>query len=125
MDIWLRVLGMMLICASFAAIIYAYDGRSWRRGALLGFFLGPFGVLIARLTVGKEGQRASVPQPATLPQMHTHTPSKCTPPEPKTEYQLSGRCPYCNGPVHRRQGMAESVQCSYCGAQLEGMPVEN
>ncbi|TEU19223.1 MAG: hypothetical protein E3J25_00135 [Anaerolineales bacterium] len=110
-----------LICAVATALIYAYKGKPWVGGAFLGFFLGPFGVFIALVSGGwpRGHRRVYVPQP--LPRMRTYTEPT---PRPKVEYRLPGRCPHCNGPIHRQQIQSGTVKCFYCGAQVEATPLQ-
>lgn len=113
--------GVPTVCAVVAALIYAYKGRSWVGGAMMGFFLGPLGVFIALVSGGwsRHPRRAYVPQPEApppLPRVQSYVPP------PRTTYRMPGRCPHCNGPVHHSVGEARSTTCFYCGAQIEGVP---
>ena len=114
--------GLPTVCAVAAALIYAYKGKSWVGGAFLGFFLGPLGVFIALMSGGRrhQPQRVYAPQPAMPPQMNTYT----VPTPPKVKYQLPGRCPHCNGLVHRQQIQSGTATCYYCGAIVAAMPVQ-
>jgi len=114
--------GTPVVCAVVAALIFAAKGKPWTGGAALGFFLGPLGVIIALVTGGKK--RSYSPQPVTVPQMTTYAPLSGVPPTPKTHYRLPGRCPHCNGPLHRQKLESISATCFYCGAQVEGVPVQ-
>lgn len=103
---------LSLACAVLAALIYAYRGKPWIGGAILGFFLGPFGLFVAFLTAG----RSSGP-------VRTYTPSPtATPPQlaPRRTYEMPGRCPHCNGPVHQHRSEQAWTTCFYCGAHIEG-----
>jgi hypothetical protein len=113
-------MGTTLIFAVIAALIYAHKGKSWIGGAFLGFFLGPLGIFIALMTAGSGPKRAYAPQQMTLPKMYTV--AHASPPA-RVEYRLPGRCPHCNGPVHRQELHSPYTSCPYCGSQIEATPV--
>jgi hypothetical protein len=121
------------VCAVLCAVIFAAKGKSWVGGACLGFFLGPLGVFIAIVSGGwdQRPRRAYVPQFAPmLPPRPTNT---YTPPTPQPTnaftlpssptHRFPGRCPNCNGPVHKKIAGEESLSCWYCGALIDGVPV--
>ena len=120
-------IGVQVVCALICAGIFYIKGKNPVGGAVMGFFLGPFGVLIALVSgpwpKGRWGsaQSRSAPPPA----QEVYTPPRPSnvyvprAPEPK-RYKLPDRCPSCNGPVHKRQVEASSVACWYCGANIEG-----
>jgi len=41
------VLALLYVCAGLGVLAARWSGRGWRRGVLLGFCLGPVGVLVA------------------------------------------------------------------------------
>jgi hypothetical protein len=115
-------LGLQIVCAVAAAAILTYKGRSWIGGAFLGFFLGPFGVLIALAMGGWPGKS----RPTSVPPTSTHSTagnSIPAPPARRVEYLLPSQCPHCSGPVHRRRLQSNPVRCFYCGSPIEATPV--
>lgn len=118
--------GMQVVCAVIAALIYAYKGKSWAGGAALGFFMGPFGVFIALVTSGNTtaGKNKQVYAPETtnsIPQMRM-VESPITPSSPKpVQYKLPSRCPSCNAPMHPQELHSPYTSCAYCGSQVEAI----
>ena len=123
---WGTSVGVQIVCAAAAALIYAYRGKSWVGGAFLGFFLGPFGILIALATGGrgKRPAQAYRPQDMSPPRMTgaapmPQPPAPQPPALPEAEYRLPDRCPHCNAPLARHRPGARSVRCFYCGSTID------
>lgn len=116
-------MGAQLIWAIIAALIMAAKGKSWIGGAMLGFFLGPFGVLIT-LFITPDKPRAQVyrPQPGTPVPPPPPAQMPATPPPPPPRYRFPSRCPNCNAPLRRETQQSPYTTCVYCGSQVEGTP---
>jgi hypothetical protein len=119
-------LGVQVVCALICAGIFYIKGKNPMGGAVMGFFLGPFGVFIAIVSgPWPKGGSRRTPQPHSPPPDKVYTPPRPTnvyvPPAPKKTYRLPDRCPNCNGPLHKKQADTSFVTCWYCGSNIEGV----
>lgn len=113
---------VQVACAAICAAIFAAKNKSWVGGALLGFFLGPLGVFIAFVSGGwgQRTRRVYTPSPAPSPLPPRPTNTYAPPPARQVSYRFPGRCPNCNGPLHKKTVQSRSVSCWYCGSLIEG-----
>ncbi len=116
--------GAQLVWALIAALIFAAKDKSWFSGAVLGFFLGPFGVLIALFVSADRSKQIYAPQPDTsIPTAHTVASLQPQFAPKPVEYRLPGRCPNCNAPLKPQTLQSPYAVCMYCGSQIEAVTV--
>jgi len=118
-------LGVQVVSALLCAGIFYIKGKNPVGGAVMGFFLGPFGVFIALVSGPwpKGGWRRTPETQSPPSSAEVYTPPRPTnvyvPPALQKTYRLPDRCPNCNGPLHRKEVDASSVTCWYCGSNVE------
>ena len=96
-----NVMGMVLLwigCAIAASIVSSNKGKDWLGGALLGFLLGPIGLLITLVSSTDQAQLDS----ASLAS------------------GLNRKCPFCAELVR-----AEAKKCRHCGSELPPLPPQS